>query len=99
MAKDCSEVKTIQDVNDLWNYKDEVGQGKTDASRVSCGQDKESGYNELKDKYKKYYSKYSEKDVAQAMCECCKELKKTKSNPNWDDFYASMKNKGFSKKS
>ena len=97
ITDNCLDVKSIQDVNDLWDYKDEIGQGKTDGKRVSCGQDKESGYNELKDKYDKYYSKYSEEDVAKVMCECCKKLKKLKTNPNWDDFYDCMKSKGFTK--
>lgn len=98
ITDECSNVKSIQDVNDLWNYKDETGQGKMDAKLVSCGQDKESGYNELKDKYNKYYSQYSEESVAKAMCECCKELKKSKTNPNWNDFYTCMEEKGFIKK-
>jgi hypothetical protein len=98
MTKDCSKVKTIEDVTDLWEYEDTNGGGKNDGKWVSCGQDgSASGYNELKDKYTKYYSTYSEEAVAKAMCQCCNELKKKKTNITWSDFYECMEDKGYKK--
>ncbi|WP_345972798.1 hypothetical protein [Sulfurimonas diazotrophicus] len=91
--KDCSNVSSIQDVNDQYDYKDTHGGGRGDSTKVSCGQDKTSGYNELKDKFNKYFYQYLEKFVARAMCKCCKET----SGKSWQEFYDCMKNEGYNK--
>lgn len=87
-SKDCSIVSTIQDVNNQYNYTDTHSGGLGDWNKVSCGQN--GIYNELKDKFKKYFSHYSETSVAKAMCECCKLF----SGKPWEDFYACLRNKG-----
>jgi len=100
----CKDMKTIEDVTSSWSYLDAVGLGDNDNRLVACGQDTDSnGYNELKDKYNKYYSHYLETDVAKAMCECCKEknskgLARYASGDQWNQFYECMKSKGFNKK-
>ncbi len=96
MAKDCSSVSTIQDVNDLWDYKDEHGGGKHDAEFVSCGQDKKSsGYGELKDKFNKYFNGITkEKWISELMCACCNKLKPTgEEKVTWKDFYKCIMSK------
>ncbi len=102
---ECKDIKTIEDVTSYWNYLDKIGLGNNDNNLVACGQDVNSnGYNELKDKYKKYYSHYQETSVAKAMCECCKEknsrglAKYGTSDDQWNHFYECMKSKGFIKK-
>lgn len=104
MEKDCSNVKTIKDVNDLWEYEDKRALGLGDSSKVSCGQSLlGSGYSELKDKYDKYYSDYDESEIAKAMCECCNELKEGRDlraalgYDEWEAFYACMEKKGYKK--
>ena len=92
-SNDCSKVQSIQDVNDQYDYVDTTGGGHGDRTKVSCGQDKKSGYNELKDKFRKYYQDYSEKFVARAMCKCCKET----SGKSWQEFYDCMKKKNYQK--
>ena len=100
---DCNDMKTIEEVTAHWSYLDAIGLGDSDNRLVACGQDTDSnGYNELKDKYNKYYSNYPEADVAKAMCECCKEknsagLARYASGTQWEQFYACMKSKGFVK--
>jgi len=100
----CKDVKTIEDVTAKWSYIDSIGLGDNDNRLVACGQDTDSnGYNELKDKYVKYYSHYLEADVAKAVCECCKEkntrgLASYASGDQWHQFYECMKSKGFHKR-
>lgn len=95
--KNCDGLETIEEVTDQWDYVDTNPGGSSDSDKVSCGQDVESsGYNELKDKFNKYYTGYDESDVAEAMCECCKE-KGSDSSYSWDDFYECMEEKGFKK--
>lgn len=104
MSLDCNKVETIEDVTSGWSYLDAIGLGDRDNTLVACGQDTDSnGYNELKDKYNKYYSHYSEKDIAKAMCECCKEknsggLARYSSGTQWEQFYNCLESKGFKKK-
>ncbi|MCK5294887.1 MAG: hypothetical protein KAJ49_09560 [Arcobacteraceae bacterium] len=101
---ECKDIKTIEDVTAHWSYLDAIGLGDRDNRLVACGQDTDSnGYNELKDKYTKYYSQYAEADVAKAMCACCKEknssgLAHYASGSQWEQFYKCMENKGFLKK-
>lgn len=97
------DIHTIEDVTGYWKYLDAIGLGDGDNRLVACGQDTDSnGYNELKDKYNKYYSHYSETDVARAMYECCKEknargLARYATGAQWEQFYECLKTKGFNK--
>lgn len=101
----CEEVITIKDFHDkVGEWIDPKDGGLGDRIKVSCKQIKthDSLYDELKNKFDKYYfGHYSEKQVAQAMCECCKE----KSNPpksfatlfledQWGSYYECMDSKG-----
>jgi hypothetical protein len=88
---ECSEVSSIQDVNNQYDYTDTHSGGRGDSSKVSCGQN--DSYNELRDKYNKHYSGAQEEDIAEAMCKCCK----TTSGKTWDEFYKCMENEGFNK--
>lgn len=85
-------IENIQDVNDFFDYLDEIGFEKGDNQKISCG--RKNGFNELKYKYKKYYSRYKESDIAKAMCECCI---KNKYHRSWDYFYLCLEKKGFKK--
>jgi hypothetical protein len=104
MAVKCEDVNTIEDVTSQWSYLDAIGLGDMDNKLVACGQDTDSnGYNELKDKYDRYYSHYHEKDIAKAMCECCKEkntggLARYSSGTQWEQFYRCLELKGYTKK-
>jgi len=87
---DCSNVKKITDVTDQIDYNDTNGSGKGDAKWVSCGQD--GSYNELQDKYNKYFSNINEALISSIMCKCCKKLKPTgKEKVTWLEFYKCMK--------
>lgn len=90
---DCSNVKKITDVTDQIDYDDTRGGGQDDSRLVSCGQG--GGYNELKNKYDKYFKNISgipEKLIASIMCNCCKKLKPTgKERVSWLEFYKCMK--------
>lgn len=86
--------KSIKDINDLYDYKDEHPQGKKDSIFVACGQCNE--YNELQyiydEKLEPHISKgIIKKDEAiKALSECCAELK----NPrNREDFYRKLSQK------
>lgn len=50
---DCNNVEKITDITDQIEYNDKKDGGKGDSQKVSCGQD--NGYNELQDKYNKYF--------------------------------------------
>jgi len=90
---DCSNVKKITDVTDQIDYDDTRGGGQDDSKLVSCGQG--GGYNELKNKYDKYFKNISgipEKLIASIMCNCCKKLKPTgQERVSWLEFYKCMK--------
>ena len=92
---DCSNVKKITDVTDQVDYDDTHGGGRGDSTWVSCGQD--GSYNELKNKYDKYFKNIigiPEKLVASIMCKCCKKLKPTgKEKVTWLQFYICMKSR------
>lgn len=90
----ASSQKSIKDINDLYDYKDEHPQGKKDSLFVACGQC--NGYNELQyiynEKLESHISKgIIKKDEAiKALSECCAELK----NPrNREDFYRKLSQK------
>ncbi len=72
----CELVETIEEVNDLYDYQDEIDGGAGDADKVSCGQDQ--NYNELKyiykNKIKKDYPFITEEQAAEALCICCEKL-------------------------
>lgn len=91
-SHDCNKVFSIRDVNDQYHYTDTHSQGLADSVKVSCGQN--GSYNELRDKYNKYYSHYREQDIAQAMCRCCK----LASGQSWDYFYSLMDKEGYRRK-
>lgn len=91
-SKNCSNVSTIQDVNNQYNYTDTHSGGLGDWNKVSCGQ--KNGYNELYDKYIRHYSGKPQDEVAKAMCKCCE----TTSGKSWDDFYDCMAKQGFTKR-
>lgn len=92
---DCTKVEKITDITNQVNYKDKENGGRGDSQKVSCGQD--NGYNELKDKYDKYFKNVQgipEKLIATIMCNCCKKLKPTgKENVTWNDFYKCMRSR------
>ncbi|KAB7890299.1 hypothetical protein [Poseidonibacter ostreae] len=92
---DCTQVKRITDITDQVDYEDKKSGGKTDSQKVSCGQS--NGYNELKDKYDKYFKNVKgipEELIAKIMCKCCKKLKPTgKENVSWNDFYKCMRSR------
>ncbi len=104
MSIKLEDIQTIEDVTSHWKYLDAIGLGDRDNRLVACGQDTDSnGYNELKDKYNKYYSHYPEADIARAMYECCKEknsggLARYLTGTQWEQFYECLKLKGFNKK-
>lgn len=91
-SKNCSNVSTIQDVNNQYKYTDTHPHGPFDWNRVSCGQKNNS--NELYDKYIRHYWGKPQDEVAKAMCECCK----TTSGKSWDLFYECMAQRGFTKR-
>lgn len=86
--------KSIKDINDLYDYKDEHPQGKKDSQFVACGQC--NGYNELQyiydEKLESHISKgtINKAEAIKALSECCAELK----NPrNREDFYRRLSQK------
>lgn len=91
----CDEVKRISDITDQVDYDDKKSGGKSDSQQVSCGQD--GSYNELKDKYDRYFKDVKgipEELIARIMCRCCKKLKPTgKEKVSWQQFYICMKSK------
>ncbi|MDD5401095.1 MAG: hypothetical protein PHQ93_07915 [Sulfurimonas sp.] len=90
---DCSNIQKITDVTDQVGYDDTNSGGRGDSKLVSCGQD--GGYNELKDKFIKYFNGVTQESyVAKLMCECCKKMKPTgKEKVLWADFYKCMLSK------
>ena len=92
---DCNNVEKITDITDQIEYNDKKDGGKGDSQKVSCGQD--NGYNELQDKYNKYFKNVKgipEKLIASIMCKCCKKLKPTgKETVSWNDLYKCMRSK------
>lgn len=100
----CEEVTTIEDFHKkVGEWIDPKDGGPNDSIKVSCKQVKtyDSLYDELMDKYTTYYKDhYTEEEVAQAMCRCCKE----KANPpksfaalifenEWEAYYECMDSK------
>lgn len=97
----CEEIQSIKDLHEkLGPWKDQNPGGAGDKSKVSC---KQTGatYDELMDKYRRHYSRYPEKDIAQAMCRCCQnkltQVQKLFVHDEWDAFYDCMRKQGFSK--
>lgn len=91
----CNDVRKITDITRQVQYEDKKAGGRGDAQQVSCGQD--NGYNELQDKYNKYFKDVKgipEKLIASIMCQCCKKLKPTgKEKVTWNDFYKCMRSR------
>jgi len=91
----CNNIKKITDITDQIQYQDQKAGGKGDSEQVSCGQS--NGYNELKDKYNKYFKDVKgipEELIASIMCNCCKKLKPTgKEKVSWNDFYKCMRSR------
>lgn len=99
----CEDIQSIEDFHKkLAKWNDYHGGGKGDSSKVSCKQVGKN-YDELMDKFTKHYEKnYTEKQVVQAMCRCCKEKLLTKkpdkfaklflseAYDEWDAFYECM---------
>lgn len=86
--------KSIKDINDLYDYKDEHPQGKKDSQFVACGQC--NGYNELQyiydEKLEPHISKgiIKKAEAIKALSECCAELKSLR---NREDFYKKLSQK------
>lgn len=102
----CEDIQSIKDFHQkLGEWNDYHGGGKGDSSKVSCKQVGKK-YDELLDKYNKYYKgHYTEKQVAQAMCKCCKEKKQMEPttmaemvfDDEWERFYKCMGRHGIYK--
>lgn len=97
----CEDIQNIKDLhNKLGPWKDTYPGGIRDKAMVSC---KQTGatYDELMDKYRRHYSRYPEKDIAQAMCKCCQnkltQIQRIFALDEWDTFYDCMKEQGFYK--
>lgn len=86
----CFDVKTIKNINDQYDYKDEVPQGKGDALKVSCGQS--NNYNELQYIYDEKLNipiilgHITEDEAMKALCEACKTLPNPRSREDFYDF-------------
>ncbi len=96
MSKDCSKVKTIEEVTELWEHEDKVGGGQNDSKWVSCGQDgSTSGYSELKKNFDRNFKGITNESwMAKLMCQCCKKLKPTgKEKVTWLEFYKCLESK------
>lgn len=95
----CEDIQSIKDLHDKFGpWKDQNPGGPGDKTKVSC---KQTGatYDELMDKYKKYYQgHYTEKQVAQAMCKCCQnkltDIQKIFAIDEWYTFYDCMSKQG-----
>ena len=80
LSKNCDVIQSIQNINDMYNYEDNISGGSTlEWDLISCGQDgSENGYNELQRFYNIHISKELKDnyniDVLKALCECCKEI-------------------------
>lgn len=97
----CEDIQSIKDLHDkIGAWKDNYPGGAGDNKKVSC---KQTGatYDELMDKYRRYYSRYPEKSIAQAMCKCCQnkltQIQKVFALDEWDAFYDCMRDHGFIK--
>jgi hypothetical protein len=81
-------VKKIKDINDQFNYKDEIPGGKKDSPLVSCGQS--GDYNELKYIYNEYLADYvnsgefTEEEAVKSLASACFNLKNPRQR---SDFY------------
>lgn len=85
---ECSDVKTIQDINVQFDYEDGHPHGVGDSPQVACGQS--GSYNELQYIYDTYLKKFvdsgsiTEQQAIQALCSACHDL----SNPRTrEEFY------------
>lgn len=82
--------KTIKEINDQFDYKDEYPGGKKDPSLVACGQD--GDYNELSYIYKTYLRELVEKNditldqAIQSLAQACK----LSSPRKREDFYKAV---------
>lgn len=87
----CSDVKTIDQINDQYKYKDEKPRGSGDGPLVACGQDEKSGYNEIDYIFKNILQKHidnketTEEKAIDALCLACANLKNPRRRT---DFYA-----------
>lgn len=75
----CSDVTSIEDVNNKFSYFDEYPNGKGDDTEIACGQN--GSYNELKHFFTKWLQPHIEKgtfskdQVIEAICCACYEIK------------------------
>lgn len=97
----CEDIQSIKDLHEkIGAWKDNHPGGAGDKIKVSC---KQTGatYDELMDKYRRHYSRYPEKSIAQAMCKCCQEkqslLGQALGSDGWNEFYDCMSKHGFYK--
>lgn len=87
-------LKSIKDINNLYDYENERPQGKKDSHFVACGQCE--GRNELQriydEKLAHHISKgiITEADAIRALSECCAELKPPRHR---EDFYRKLSQK------
>lgn len=85
---------SINEINELYDYKDEHPQGRKDSLFVACGQC--NGYNELQyiydEKLEPHISKgiIKQADAIRALSECCAELKAPRDR---EDFYRKLSQK------
>ncbi|WP_300671543.1 hypothetical protein [Desulfoluna sp.] len=90
----CVGIKSIKDINDQYDYKDEKPKGDGDSPVVACGQN--DSYNELQNIYDNKLASFvssqriTEKEAIHALCEACRELKNPRGR---DDFYKYLSKK------
>lgn len=76
--KKCSDVESIEDINNQFDYIDERPNGPGDNPKVACGQD--NGYNELEYIFTEYLEPFIEageitnQQALDALCYACHEL-------------------------
>ncbi|QUI62501.1 hypothetical protein GSF04_08220 [Pseudoalteromonas sp. A22] len=86
--------KTIKDINNKYDYKDEYPQGEGDSDNVACGQD--GSYNELQYIYNTYLKpevtsgNITEKDAIEALDSACSSLNNPRKR---EDFYSHLEDK------
>ena len=84
----CIDVKSIQDINDQFDYEDIHPQGNGDSPLVSCGQD--DSYNELEYIYDEKLKSFVDEEVItkqqaiNALCAACHDLSTQRAR---NDFY------------
>ena len=93
----CDKVRTITDINKLYNYDDEKPNGPNDREYVACGQ--KGNYNELQNIYDEKLKPYiergniTEEEVIKALCEVCEEMHKVSKRKKREIFEKKLEQK------